>query len=358
MGKSRKQKLDELDRMIERMKATGNTAGEAVAHGQKALVYVTSGDLSAAAGELAKASALAEGAGRFEEVALAKLAQGKTLTARPADRAKAVETLDEASALFHVLENRKQEAEALKELAVLDVIAGDLGQAEARFSRAIELLENVSENEDEKEQASADLIIDLLRLRSRCHVLKKDPAAALADLDAALALASAQRRESLALHTRVERRTVQKFIAEGATPEVQADILRDAYQAGNIQVIGDVQLQQAAEALGDGDDRQALELAQEARQTARDAEDLNRFVRYLFASLVMAEAQEGLGDRPAVLAALLTCKVYLETHLGSEVGRHVDLLLDRLEERWGRDALVEAVHEYRRRVEEHGPYQV
>ncbi len=357
MGKSRKQKLDELDRMIEQMRATGNTAGEAVAHGQKALVYVTSGDLSAAAGELAKASALAEGAGRFEEVALAKLAQGKALTARPADRAKAVETLDEASALFHVLENRKQEAEALKELAVLDVIAGDLGQAETRFSRAIELLENVSE-QIQDEQADTDLIIDLLRLRSRCHVLKKDPAAALADLDAALALASAQRREPLALHIRVERRTVQKFIAEGATPEELADILRDAYQAGNIQVIGDVQLQQAAEALGDGDDRQALKLAQEARQTARDAEDLNRFVRYLFASLVMAEAQEGLGDRPAVLAALLTCKVYLETHLGSEVGRHVDLLLDRLEERWGRDALVEAVHEYRRRVEEHGPYQV
>jgi tetratricopeptide (TPR) repeat protein len=311
---------------------------------------------------LAKAGALAEGAGRFEEMALAKLAHGKALTARPADRAKAVETLDEASALFHVLENRKQEAEALKELAGLDVIAGDLTQAEARFSRAIELLENVDENEDEKEdekeQASADLIIDLLRLRSRCHVLKKDPAAALADLDAALALASAQRRESLALHIRVERRTVQKYIAEGATPEELADLLRDAYQAGNIQVIGDVQLQQAAEALGDSNYRQALKLSQDARQAARDAEDLNRFVRYLLASLVMAEAQEGLDDRPAVLAALLTCKVYLETHLGPEVGRHVDLLLDTLEERWGRGALAEAVQAYRRRVKEYGPYQV
>lgn len=357
MGKGRKQKLDELDQLVERMRAAGNVAGEAVARGQKALVYATSGDLSAAAGELAKVSALAEEEGRVDELALAQMARGKALTARPADRAQAVEALDQASALFHVLQNRKQEAEALKELAVLDVIAGDLSQAEARFSRAIELLENVDE-QDRDEQAGADLIIDLLRLRSRCHVLQKDPDAALADLNAALALASAQRRESLALHIRVERRTVQKYIAEGATPEQLADLLRDAYRQGDIQVIGDVRLQQAAEALGDGDYRQALALAQEARQAARDAGDLNRFVRYLLASLVIAEAQEGLGDRPAVLAALLTCKVYLETHLGPAVGRHVDLLLDTLEERWGRGALAEAVREYRRRVEEHGPYQV
>lgn len=355
MGKGRKQKLDELDQLVERMRAAGNVAGEAVARGQKALVYATSGDLSAAAGELAKVSALAEEEGRVDELALAQMARGKALTARPADRAQAVEALDQASALFHVLQNRKQEAEALKELAVLDVIAGDLSQAEARFSRAIELLENVDE-QDRDEQAGADLIIDLLRLRSRCFVLQKDPDAALADLNAALALAG--QRESLALHIRVERRTVQKYIAEGATPEQLADLLRDAYRQGDIQVIGDVRLQQAAEALGDGDYRQALALAQEARQAARDAGDLNRFVRYLLASLVMAETQEGLGDRPAVLAALLTCKVYLETHLGPAVGRHVDLLLDTLEERWGRAALAEAVREYRRRVEEHGPYQV
>jgi tetratricopeptide (TPR) repeat protein len=355
LGTGRKQKLDELDRMIERMRAAGNVAGEAMARGQKALVYATSGDLSAAAGELAKVSALAEEEGRVDELALAQMARGKALTARPADRTQAVEALNQASALFHVLENRKQEAEALKELAVLDVIAGDLSQAEARFSRAIELLENVDE-QDRDEQASADLIINLLRLRSRCHVLQKDPDAALADLNAALALAG--QREALALPIRVERRTVQKYIAEGATPEQLADLLRDAYRQGDIQVIGDVQLQQAAEALGDDNYRQALALAQEARQAARDAGDLNRFVRYLLASLVIAEAQEGLGDRPAVLAALLTCKVYLETHLGPAVGRHVDLLLDTLEERWGRGALAEAVREYRRRVEEHGPYQV
>ena len=352
-GKHRKQKLDELDRLIERMRAAGNVAGEAVAHGQKALVYATSGDLSAAAGELAKVSALAEEEGRVEEMAMAHLARGKALTARSADRTRAVEALDQASALFHVLEDRAREAEALKELAVLDVIAGDLTQAKARFSRAIELLENVGE-QDRDEQASADLTIELLRLRSRCHVLQRDPEAAIADLDAALALAG--QREALALPIRVERHTVQKYIAEGATPEQLADLLHDAYRQDNIQVIGDVRLQQAAEALGDGDYRQALALAQDARHAARDAGDLNRFVRYLLASLVMAEAHEELGDRPAVLAALLTCKVYLETHLGPEVGRHVDLLLDTLEQRWGRGALVEAVHEYRRRVEEHGPY--
>ena len=81
-------------------------------------------------------------------------------------------------------------------------------------------------------------------------------------------------------------------------------------------------------------------------------------MRYLMGSLLMAEASERLGDRPGVLAALLTCKVYLETHLGTEVGQQINAILDGLEQRWGQEGMVEAVRRYRERAEEEGPYEV
>jgi hypothetical protein len=349
-GKSElREKLAELDRQIEEMKVAGNRAGQAVAHTQKTLLYTLSMDLQAAAQEIAKAGALAEQDGRFEELALAHYGQGKALLNQPGRHKAARDHLDKAAALLHILEDPVREAQALKELAALDAAGGDWPRAVERLTQALALLE------DESDSA---LTIELHRLRARCHLFQRDPDAALIDLDAALDLAQQSENTALALEIRAEQVTIRGLAFENVMPDVLAALLREAQQGGKFQVIADIQLQGAARSLQAGEYRQALEQAQAARQAARDADDIARPLRYLMASLLMADAQEKLGDRAEALAALLTCKVYLETHLGPQAGAQMNALLDTLEQRWGRDGLAKAIRLYKQRVQERGPYQV
>jgi hypothetical protein len=350
MDEKTKQQLTELDRLIEEMKAARNRAGQAMAHSQKALLYTLSMDLAAAAEEITKAGALAQEEGRFEEIALAHYAQGKALTAQPDQRQAARDSLHKAAALYHTLEDNTREAKALKELAALDAADGHWPQAIECLTQAIALLDNGSEPE---------LAVDLHRFRTRCYLFQRKLEPALADLDAALELAQQSENDAFALEIRGEQILLQEWQSGGAAPAEWAALLQEAQQSGNLQAIADAQLQCAVQSFGAGEYRQALEQAQAARQAARDADDdIERPLRYLMASLLMADAHENLDDRPEALAALLTCKVYLETHLGPEVGRAMNMLLDTLEGRWGREGLAEAVRIYQQRVQEQGPYQV
>ncbi len=351
MSSKLKEQLAELDRQIEAMRAAGNRAGEAAAHAQKALLYALSMDLQAAAQEIAKAGVLAEEEGEVEALARAHLGRGKALLNRPGQRKEARDALSKAAALYHTLEDPSGEAEALKELANLDIAAGDFQGAMEHINKAIAVLEEGGADEPER-------TIELYQMRSSCHLLLGDLDAALADLDTALDLAQQSEDSALALQIRVQQYTLQSLLAGGTSSEQLAALLQEAQQAGNLQATADIRLQQAAKSFWAGQYRQALEQAQAARQAAREADDLTKFMRYLSASLLMAEAQERLEDRPGVLATLLTCKVYLETHLGPEVGRAMSMVLDALEQRWGREGLAEAVRIYQQRAQEQGPYQV
>jgi tetratricopeptide (TPR) repeat protein len=350
MSSKLKEQLAELDCQIEAMRAAGNRGGEAAAHAQKALILALSMDLQAAAEEIAKAGVLAEEEGHAETLARAHLAQGKALLNQPGQRKAARDALHKAAALYHTLEDPSGEAEALKELANLDIAASDFRGAMEPINKAIGVLEDGETSEPER-------TIELYQMRSSCHLLLGDLDAALNDLDTALDLVQGSENSALALQIRLQQHTLQSLQTGSAIPEQLAALLHEAQQAGNLPVAADIQLQQAAQSFWAGQYRQALAQAQAARQAARESSDLTKFVRYLSASLLMAEAQEQLEDRPGVLATLLTCKVYLETHLGPEVGRHMNMLLDTLEQRWGPEGLAEAVRIYQQRAQEQGPYQ-
>jgi len=343
--------LVELDRRIEAAQTAGDREAEAAARSQKALVLALSMDLQAAAEEVARVGALAEEEGQVETVARAHLAQGKALLNQPGRRDAARDALQKAAALYHTLEDAGGEAEALEELANLALATGDLKSAVAQVDRALDVLQG-------GETSDLARAIGLYQMRSSCHVLLGDLDAAAHDLGVAIDMAERTGDEDLALQVRLQQHTLHSLAAGGPLPGKLAALLQEAQRVGNLQATADIRLQQAARSLWAGEYHQALEQAEAARVAARDATDLARHVRYLSASLMMVEAQEQLGDRPGVLAALLTCKVYLETHLGQEVGRHVDALLDALEQRWGREGLAEAVRAYQQRVRDQGPYQV
>ena len=348
MGNDLKKRLAELDRQIEEMKVTGNRAAQAALHGQKALLYALARDMRSAANEIARAGVLAEEDGQYEQLAQAHLAKGKALLNQPGQRKAAREALQKAEALYHTLEEHSQEAEALKELAALDGANGDFESAAGRLSQAITALEGSDEPE---------LSIELYRLRARAHMLQRDLDAALADLDTALGAAQKLGNDVLALEIRVEQMTVRSLQSEGMTTGQMASLLQEAQQSGNLGAVADVRLQQATESFQAGEYRQALEQVQAARQAARDGQDIERHLRYLMASLLMVDVWEKMGDRAEALAALLTCKVYLEAQLGPQMEHAMTPLLDALEQRWGREGLAEAVRLYKERVQERGPYQ-
>jgi hypothetical protein len=206
----------------------------------------------------------------------------------------------------------------------------------------------------EGEEDESNRLVDLYRARSVCHLLVEDREATTADLDRALAVAQESGQQQLVLQVRIQRQLLQ----DEASVDSLDSLRQKAQQLGNLPAISDVQLQQAVAALQNSRFQQALELAQSARNAARDTDDLYSPVRYLSASLIMAEAHELMGDRPGVLADLLTCRTYLSHRLGQEVGKQMDTILDALSQRWGKTAMAEAVTAYQKRAQEEGPFPI
>lgn len=81
---------------------------------------------------------------------------------------------------------------------------------------------------------------------------------------------------------------------------------------------------------------------------------MQRLVRYLMASFVLAEAHEKVGERVMALAAWLTCRVFFVGNLG--VGEVIDPILDGLRARWGEDEMAVVVAEYEAYVRMHGQF--
>lgn len=342
MNKKTRQKLADLDRQIKQMKSAGNRAGEALGHTQKAMLYVASMEMGAAAKEMAKAGVLAQEEGRVDEMALVHLAQGKTMALEPGQRAKARELLENAVSLYHTMEDYEHEVEALKELAALEA-------AEQNFEPAVQRISKVIDKLDEEQQAPQ--VIELLTLRANYQVCLKNIDQALEDLDTAIELAGRTDHVEMGLTVRAQRQILQSVLEGGSTEALDA-IRREAARAGQFDIAGDLQLQQANEALLAGRYEQAAHLAETVRRAAQQAKDLGRFVRYLAASVALAGAQESLNNRREVLYALLSCKAYLETHLGQAVGQEINQILDAYKERWGKQAMAGAIRDYQAWMQE------
>ena len=338
------ERLAALERQIEEMQAAENDVGEAGARSQRALLYALAGDLKKAAAEVAKVGTLAAGAEQVDVLAKAHLAKGKALAAQPGKRQQAADALKKAAALYEAREEYPAAADALKELAGILAATGETAEAIRQLGRALEMVDG---------SGTPEQAIDLYRARAVCCLLAEDVGAATADFEEALALAAGDYPQ-LAVEIRLQR----QLLAEGTDAQALAALQQQAQQVGHLPVVGDVRLQRAAQALADGRFPAARQLAQKARHAARDGDDLTAPLRYLHASLLLAEAHEMEGDRPAVLAALLTCRTFLSHRLGDDVGAQIDHILDALAQRWGRQATADAIAAYRRQAQEEGPFSV
>ncbi|WP_017305106.1 hypothetical protein [Spirulina subsalsa] len=111
-------------------------------------------------------------------------------------------------------------------------------------------------------------------------------------------------------------------------------------------------------ALQAGQWQTALDLAVQERHQALEAKDPQRYFRFSLASLVLAQAYEGLGDRPATIEVLLNCKKTLEHYLGKTASQPILEVLNGLEGRWGKEELLKARLIYREQMQKKGKYRL
>lgn len=191
--------------------------------------------------------------------------------------------------------------------------------------------------------------VELYCNRAKLNTVLGQSAQASEDWEQATVIAEASGLPEVLERVQTYRQVMQQAEAFQETDlDPYSSLLAQIRQSGgSLPVAGDVQLQKAIQALQADDYATCLHLAETARQTALDVNDEIHCLRYLYACVLIAFAQEGLDHRPEVIAILLICKNTLERQNLPEMAEQILLLLNGLETRWGKEALWEARLAYR-----------
>jgi tetratricopeptide (TPR) repeat protein len=345
MTMSTRETLTNLDRLIEELRAEGKLVEAAGALGQQGLIYATMQKWAESAEAFEQAAQLAVEVGEIGGEAMARYGQGMALFHLPERQEEARQVFEQAAALAEESDYHVLAAKAHYILHSFRLDAGDMPGAMTELTAGIDRLDAESEPR---------LALQMLQTRSSMNFLDFQFDRARSDLDQALAVAQRIGDERSTLGIRLDQQVLKSFSAgdDGGSPDgLFKSLLARARQTGNRQIIGEVKLQQAISLLETGRFKQALKRAQEAREITLQSADHGRYMRYLVACLLIAQAQERLENRPEVLATLLTCKKTFEGALGKEAGQIVVPFLDALHYRWGPEILQEALHTYQQHMQ-------
>lgn len=250
------------------------------------------------------------------------------------------DAFNEAAALIRIVDDGAPYAETLEHKAAAAMSAGAADIAGADY---LELEEVYGRLGDPGALARVKVA------RAALHHQRGLPHKALTRFDEAVVLARQAGDPQALLHVRLARRAYTAQTRRPDSVEPLHELLEEAQGLGLSGPAAVAQVARASELARLGKHAQAAATAEQARQSALDADDP---VLYLFACLLLAECREALSDRPGVLAILLTCKSTLDDRLGKAGGRPLVMVLDSLETRWGAAALQEALRTYRKEARE------
>jgi len=326
----------------------------AIAHLQKALLWLSESDWEQAEQAFSRAADLAASDGWHDLEAQARYAQALVLERSP-DRAEAARaTYARAEQLFAEQGQTERVASIRDRLAQAPVPTFDpdapetwqawLDQLGDRLQSSIDALSDTlpSESADERARLEAS--------RAKLFWLAGETEPMAASLEAAIAAARDSGDPELTANIDALRRTLLSPQAGADSGDPFSALLAQTMQTGDLPIAGDTVLQRALQALQRKEYRQVITLAENARRNALSTRDATHYLRYLFACIFIAFARDGLGDRPGVIAILLTCKATLEREGQAVFGRQLVELLDGLEVRWGKEALRDARRAYRQQM--------
>lgn len=349
--------LADLDAQIQAAQAAGDRPREATAQLQKALFWLSESDWEQAEQAFSRAADLAASDGRHDLEAQARYAQALVLERSPDRAAAARATYARAEQLFAEQGQTERVASIRDRLAQAPAPAFDpdapetwqawLEQLGDRLQSSIDALYDALASAS---SASADERARLEASRAKLFWLAGETEPMVASLEAAIAAARDSGNPELTANIDALRRTLLSPQAGADSGDPFSALLAQTMQTGDLPIAGDTVLQRALQALQKKEYRQVITLAENARRNALSTRDATHYLRYLFACIFIAFARDGLGDRPGVIAILLTCKATLEREGQAVFGRQLVELLDGLEVRWGKEALREARLAYRQQM--------
>ncbi len=331
---------EELDHRIRLCRGRGDRVGEAAARAQKAQLHSKAGHWMEGAQELHWAARLAYDGGQVGLHGQYLYGKGLLLSyAGPTLREETYASLRKGAAAARVGGNLPIAHKALRRLVELHEQDGDYAAASHASGELCASLEGQGPSTE-----LVDLLLERVRLlrQARRASGEPEPTEALSDLSAAVGIA-----ERLDDHRRMARSRLLRRIYAGLLGETELQPIFGLLVKHDQMLIGGMPLKRAVLAMRVDEPEAALREAAEERRTSLSSGDP---IRYLASCLLMAEAQEMMGDRVGTLETLLTCKATLQDHVGPIAAQPARDMLEALRNRWGEEVVQEALTQYRARV--------
>lgn len=313
------QTILKLERERQRRVVMGDWPAVAELYVQQGAAYTLGQQWRPAAAVFAEVAAIAAGYGQSDQQGQAHFLRGQLLARVDGAAQEALLAFQTAAFCFA---SSGREAEALNSRYQAMVIQATMGQYDLAIAEAETMLATQSDNKL--------VVVELRCLQAHCHWLATRPEQSLACLDEAIA----QAEGDVANRLKSYRQLLSLLQTRELNLPAYIALVQQLQPMLATFTRPDEQLGGAAAALGNNQLEQAIELAGQAQQTAAQANDLLRFVRYLLATLILAEAYYRLDDRPAVEATLLSGREFFQQWLGATMNGPLDQLLASLRQRW------------------------
>lgn len=314
-------------------------AGEAELRSERALLYTQLSAWHAAAEDMERVAELALNRGRTAEAAQANLLCGHLLAHDQTLWGDAAACYHSAALLYEEVGEWVAAAQTWQQVIAYWIQARDAEAVETTLRHAIALLNPATDS---------PLLTQLYATWGQWHCANGQYELA----ETVIQQAEAELGDAPEIQQLSQRQAILQGLVKGnlSLPQAWEQALPLLQAAGWV----DKPLAQAMGAYQRGKWGKVVKFAAAARQSARASEEPMALVRYVMASMLLADAQDKQGHRVSVLVALLTCRARLASELGEEAGQSIDRVLDSLAERWGQDGLAQAVAGYQAYVAENG----
>jgi len=317
--------------------------GEALLRSERALIYAEEKNFMAAAEDMKRVGEIAIEYGQTAHAAQAMMMRGNLLAADKETWTQATESYENSALLYEQVGESVLAAQAWRQVAGFYIWKKEEKTAVSTLQHAINLLDP---------ETDADLLAQLYETYSRLSWT----AGEYDEADRILQQAQNKLGDSPKIDELNQRQAILQGIIGGSLPMAQAWEMA----LPMLEPLGilDEALIDAIRAYSDEEWADVVNFAAESRQYAREDEDELAILRYVIASLLLADAQDKQNNRVSVLVALLTCRAVLMEEMGEEAAISVDNVLNSLGERWGDDGLKTAVSGYEDYVAENGRLEV
>lgn len=337
--------------------SAGNADKEIELRSYKAHVLTMSGDLQAAAHELGLAASAAERVRAWAKQSECLFGQGLLLTRTVQQPDVPHQVFVRAASAAKLARDGSWLLKAHQRIVQLYSETGAWDQALIECDVWIRMLTQLSTTGRLEELGGAPmsgidnasaLLVEALRGRAVIHQARGQLDRALGDLDQSVIVAKDVGDPAQLLQAQWHHKSIHDVLHPDNVISIDAFI-------DTVRAIGDRTgtaqraLEQAQRSIRAGDHERADTHAERARDASLDSPDP---ARYLIATMIIAESRARRGDRAGVLETLLTSRRTLTDMLGPAGGHQIQIVLDSLEQRWGRDGIRQALSEYRQRARE------